>query len=304
LFLKSNKTIKCLKKILTIILSLFITTVANADVASQALNKVSEKISEYTIGLIPGEGITELSLKYKDSDDDQLNFSILGVRDILRTDDSNLFTQFSFKNKEVNSDGRVHGNLGFGYRKLNDDQSIMLGANTFLDGDLNKGHKRLGLGLEAKGSMLDLSLNNYQKITNMKTIDGTDEQILSGWDYNLTTQIPYTPWAKFNFQGYKWENEKTSQDTKGNQYSSELNINSSLQLNLSLDDSALTGVEDVYKAELVFIHPPRENVKTMKDGFSDIAFEKENMEVKLAEKVRRNNDLAIEIQGQVIVTSK
>jgi hypothetical protein len=28
------------------------------------------------------------------------------------------------------------------------------------------------------------------------------------------------------------------------------------------------------------------------------------MEVKLAEKVRRNNDLAIEIQGQVIVTSK
>lgn len=138
----------------------------------------------------------------------------------------------------------------------------------------------------------------------MKTIDGTDEQILSGWDYNLTTQIPYTPWAKFNFQGYKWENEKTSQDTKGYQYSSELSINSSLQLNLSLDDSALAGVEDVYKAELVFIHPPRENVKTMKDGFSDIAFEKENMEVKLAEKVRRNNDLAIEIQGQVIVTSK
>ena len=271
-----------------------------ADVKQKALDNLASKIAE----TIPGEGITELSLKYKDSDDDQLNFSILGVRDILRTDDSNLFTQFSFKNKEVNSDGRVHGNLGFGYRKLNDDQSIMLGANTFLDGDLNKGHKRLGLGLEAKGSMFDLSFNNYQKITNMKTIDGTDEQILSGWDYNLTTQIPYTPWAKFNFQGYKWENEKTSQDTKGNQYSSELNINSSLQLNLSLDDSALTGVEDVYKAELVFIHPPRENVKTMKDGFSDIAFEKENMEVKLAEKVRRNNDLAIEIQGQVIVTSK
>ena len=291
-----------MRKIIFVILSvlaLFPSSIL-ADVKQKALDNLANKIAE----TIPGEGITELSLKYKDSDDDQLNFSILGVRDILRTDDSNLFTQFSFKNKEVNSDGRVHGNLGFGYRKLNDDQSIMLGANTFLDGDLNKGHKRLGLGLEAKGSMLDLSLNNYQKITNMKTIDGTDEQILSGWDYNLTTQIPYTPWAKFNFQGYKWENEKTSQDTKGNQYSSELNINSSLQLNLSLDDSALAGVEDVYKAELVFIHPPRENVKTMKDGFSDIAFEKENMEVKLAEKVRRNNDLAIEIQGQVIVTSK
>ena len=46
-------------KILTIILSLFITTVANADVASQALNKVSEKISN----LIPGEGITEVDIQ-------------------------------------------------------------------------------------------------------------------------------------------------------------------------------------------------------------------------------------------------
>ena len=265
-------------------------------------NSNAADISNILSNLIPGEGLTEASIQI--NEDDNPDLEILAVRDINKTNKSNLFTQFSIHTQEINNNDRFVGNLGIGYRKLNDDQSIMLGANTFLDGDLNKGHKRLGLGLEAKGSMLDLSLNNYQKITNMKTIDGTDEQILSGWDYNLTTQIPYTPWAKFNFQGYKWENEKTSQDTKGYQYSSELSINSSLQLNLSLDDSALAGVEDVYKAELVFIHPPRENVKTMKDGFSDIAFEKENMEVKLAEKVRRNNDLAIEIQGQVIVTSK
>ena len=265
-------------------------------------NSNAADISNIFSNLIPGEGLTEASIQI--NEDDNPDLEILAVRDINKTNKSNLFTQFSIHTQEINNNDRFVGNLGIGYRKLNDDQSIMLGANTFLDGDLNKGHKRLGLGLEAKGSMLDLSLNNYQKITNMKTIDGTDEQILSGWDYNLTTQIPYTPWAKFNFQGYKWENEKTSQDTKGYQYSSELSINSSLQLNLSLDDSALAGVEDVYKAELVFIHPPRENVKTMKDGFSDIAFEKENMEVKLAEKVRRNNDLAIEIQDQVIVTSK
>ena len=40
-------------KVLVIILTLFITTIANADVASEALNKVSEKISN----LIPGEGM-------------------------------------------------------------------------------------------------------------------------------------------------------------------------------------------------------------------------------------------------------
>ena len=42
----------------------------------------------------------------------------------------------------------------------------------------------------------------------------------------------------------------------------------------------------------------------MQDGLSDVAFEKENMETKLKEKVRRENNLTVEIQGSVIVTSK
>ena len=181
---------------------------------------------------------------------------------------------------------------------------MMYGANTFIDADMSEGHRRLGYGLEAKASLLDLSLNRYQKITNMKNIDGTAEQILSGWDYYLTTQVPYTPWAKFSFKGYKWEGEKTSKDSKGNKYISELNINPSLQLNLSLDDSSLPGVDDVLEAELLFVYPPRENVRTMGEGFSDVAFEKEDMQAKLYEKVRRNNDLTIEIQGSVIITSQ
>ena len=93
-------------KIFLTSLCLIITTVANADVASQALNKVSEKISN----LIPGEGITEVSLDYNDGDEDQLNFSILGVRDIEATDNSNFFTQFSLMNQEINSSGRIIGN--------------------------------------------------------------------------------------------------------------------------------------------------------------------------------------------------
>ena len=95
--MKSNEIIKCLMKILTIILSLFITTVANADVASQALNKVAEKISSTIGNLIPGEGITETSVELRDNNEGSGNyqFSILGVRDISSQENSNLFTQFS-----------------------------------------------------------------------------------------------------------------------------------------------------------------------------------------------------------------
>ena len=286
-----------MKKILIILISYLMISTSHAD-------DVSKQVSEYISNIIPGEGLTEASNKLNDKDEDQIKFSILGLRNIYEEDNSNLFTQFSLRTKEVNSDGRIHGNLGIGYRKLTDDNSMMYGANTFIDADIFEGHRRLGYGLEAKASLLDLSLNRYQKITNMKTIDGTAEQILSGWDYYLTTQVPYTPWAKFSFKGYKWEGEKTSRDSRGNKYISELNINPSLQLNLSMDDSSLPGVDDVLEAELLFVYPPRENIRTMDEGLSNVAFEKEDMQAKLNEKVRRNYDLTIEIQGTVIITSQ
>ena len=288
-----------MNKILILILTLFISSASNADIASETLGKVAEKISD----LIPGEGITEVSLDYNDSDQDQLNFSILGVRDIEATDNSNFFTQFSLMNQEIQG-GRLLGNLGFGYRKLSDDKNFMFGANTFYDRDLTEDHSRLGLGIEAKGSILDFTANNYQKISNSKVVNGTREQVLSGWDYNLSSQIPRAPWARINFNGYKWEAEKASSDAKGNIYSLELDISNSVEVVASLDKSTLNGVDDVSSVRINFIYPPREKSMVMSDGLSNDMFEKRNMEQELKEKVRRRNKLAMEIQGSVVLTRK
>ena len=65
-------------KIFLTSLCLIITTVANADVASQALNKVSEKISN----LIPGEGITEVDLGLSDADDSDPTINLLILRNL------------------------------------------------------------------------------------------------------------------------------------------------------------------------------------------------------------------------------
>ena len=288
-----------MNKILILILTFFISSASNADIASETLGKVAEKISD----LIPGEGITEVSLDYNDSDQDQLNFSILGVRDIEATDNSNFFTQFSLMNQEIQG-GRLLGNLGFGYRKLSDDKNFMFGANTFYDRDLTEGQSRLGLGIEAKGSILDFTANNYQKISNSKVVNGTREQVLSGWDYNLTSQIPRAPWARINFNGYKWESEKASSDAKGNIYSLELDISNSVEVVASLDQSTLNGVDDVSSVRINYIYPPREKSMVMSDGLSNDMFEKRNMEQELKEKVRRRNKLAMEIQGSVVLTRK
>jgi hypothetical protein len=289
-----------MKKILILILTFFISTAVNADVTSQALNKVSEKISN----LIPGEGITEVSLNYNDGDEDQLNFSILGVRDIEATDNSNFFTQFSLMNQEINSSGRIIGNIGLGYRKLSDDKNFMFGANTFYDRDLTDGQDRLGLGIEAKGSILDLTANSYTKISNSEIVNGDREQVLSGWDYNLTSQIPRAPWARINYNGYKWQAEKGTVDQKGNIYSLELDATNSVEIVTSLNKSSLKGVKDEISFGINYIYPPKEKSMVMSDGLSSDMFEKRNMEHELKKKVRRRNKMVMEIQGSVIVTKQ
>ena len=289
-----------MNKILILILTFFISTSVNADVTSKALNKVSEKISN----LIPGEGITEVSLDYNDGDEDQLNFSILGVRDIEATDNSNFFTQFSLMNQEINSSGRIIGNLGLGYRKLSEDKNFMFGTNTFYDRDLTDGQSRLGLGIEAKGSILDLTANSYTKISNSKVVNGTREQVLSGWDYNLTSQIPRAPWARINYNGYKWEAEKGSSDLKGNIYSLELDVTKSVEVVASLDNSSLAGIDDETSLSINYVYPPKEKSMVMSDGLSSDMFEKRNMQHELKEKVKRSNKLVMEIQGAVVMTKK
>jgi len=292
-----------MKKILLLFLTFFIFSVSNADMKSKTLSKASEKISSILGNLIPGEGVTEVSVEIREEDNP--DFEILGVRDISANENSNFFTQFSLHNNEVNGDNRYIGNLGLGYRLLNSDKSMMFGVNSFYDRDIQENHSRISLGLEAKASVLDFTFNQYQKTTNQKIIDGTAEQVLSGNEYNLSSQVPYMPWTTFNFQGYRWENEKALQDTKGNVYSLEMALNPSLQFDISRDVSSVNGVDDVDVAKLTFVYPPRENKTTLQNGLvSELAFVKENMEDKLKEKVRRNNNLVVEIQGAVIITSQ
>ena len=297
-----------MNKILIItIIAIFLGVNAHADIKGVSLNKISEKVSSTVSNLIPGEGLTEADVRLRDDNSGNGNyeFKILGVRDILPSDNSNLFTQFSLHTQEINSDKRIIGNLGLGYRFLNSDQSMMFGANTFYDQDLEENHKRVGLGFEAKAAMLDFNYNLYQKATNQLVISGTNEQVLSGQEYNITSQIPYMPWSTFNFQGYRMENEKTTQDVKGNIYSLEMALNPSLQFDILKDVSSVDGQEDEWEYMLTFTHPPRENKSTLADGLtSNEAFVKKDMQASLKDKVRRNNNLAVEIQGAITFTAK
>ena len=78
-----------MKKVLSIIFTLFLFSSVNAE-------DISKKVSEYVSNLIPGEGDTEVSIDLRENYEP--DYSILAVREISKTDNGNLFTQFSLFN--------------------------------------------------------------------------------------------------------------------------------------------------------------------------------------------------------------
>jgi len=292
-----------MKKFLITLGILFAASVSNADV----LDNVSGKISKMAADLIPGEGVTEVSIDIEKNSEP--NFNILAVRDIEKTENTNFFTQISFHNTDISGNERYIGNIGLGYRFLTDDESLMIGFNSFYDHDLTDGHKRASIGFEARASTLDFNFNQYHPLTGMqKNIvenksSTVEEQVLGGVDYRLASQLPYMPWAEISWKGYQIESDKAADNVKGDIYSLGLALTPTLQLDLSKDQST-SGAEDVQGGSLTFIYPPRENKPTLLDGFSEEVWFKESMQNKLSQKVERNNNLTVEIQGAVIFTKK
>ena len=267
-----------------------------------ALNANAESLSEKISNLIPGEGLTEASVQI--NEDDNPDIEILAVRDLSSDEYSNTFTQFSLHTQETNGHDRIIGNLGFGYRMLSDDKSNLFGANVFFDNDFEAEHRRGSIGLEVKGAYLDLTVNSYYALTDSKNYKGTAEEVLSGQTINLASQIPYAPWANLNLQSYSWENVKASSDTEGYTVSIESYLTPSLALEVKNDYNDNAAVDDEFTYKLTYNYPPRGDGKSMQDGLSKLAFEKQNMEAKLKDKVKRDNNIVIEIQGSVIITSK
>ena len=282
-------------KILTIILSLFITTVANADGISGALDKASEKISEYTIGLIPGEGYTEASIDLREGF--KPDYSILAVRELLKIDSGNIFTQFSLFNTEQANEEKIIGNLGLGTRKLFDDNTVLVGLNAFVDNDFSETNRRASMGFELRNSVLDFHSNIYKGLQ-----DSDDERVLDGWDYRLASQVPYLHWSKIFINHYEWDGVLRN-DIKGTKIGSEMILTRSLNLEVAYDDKDKKGLEDEWYTKIQFVHPPRNNGPTAMDGVSQVAWkENKDMSGELLSKVKRNNKIMIEFKGSATVS--
>ena len=284
-----------MKKILLSIIATLFFTAANADVIGQSLSKASEKISEYTIGLIPGEGHTEASIDLRE--DSKPDYSILAVRELLKLDNGNIFTQFSLFNTEQANEEKIIGNFGLGTRKLFDDNTMLAGFNAFIDNDFSETNRRASIGFELRNSVLDFNSNIYEGLQ-----DSDDERVLNGWDYRLASQVPYLHWSKIFINHYEWDGVLRD-DIKGTKMGSEMILTKSLNLEVAYDDKDKKGLEDEWYAKIQLVHPPRNNGPTAMDGISDLAWkENKDMSGELLSKVQRNNKIMIEFKGSSTIS--
>ena len=272
-----------MKNIIIAIFTVFIFTSSNAD-------ELTNKISNIIADLIPGEGTTEVSVDLRENH--KPDYSILGVREIDKTDNGNLFTQFSLFNTEKNNSERTVGNIGFGQRMLSDDNTMMTGYNVFWDYD-SYGNSRTSFGLEARNAVLDFAGNYYLNLG-----DGIDEEKpLEGYDLNLASQVPYMHWADVFLNAYEWFG-RDRDDIKGTKLGSELLLSPNLNLELAYDDKDKKGLEDEWYARVMFVYPPRSG-PSLQDGFLSESVWKEEIDMsgELLSKVKRNNKIVVEFKG-------
>ena len=228
---------KILQYLLPATLSLLIAT----NVSSQDLKaKATDKISAFKDGKINAlsnkisEDISSFaqeyfeSMKYLDFNINAQNylkptFSIMSVNEISKIDSGTIFNQTSINTH----DGDETINIGLGIRKLLNDNTLLLGANTFYDQQLTETHKRVGVGAEAITSIFDLRGNYYNALSGRRTnSEGTIERALDGWDLRGDYHLPIDEDVNIFISAFEFENPEdiSTYKEKGNKFGADAQL--------------------------------------------------------------------------------
>ena len=222
---------KFLRYLLPATLSLLIAT----NVGSQDLKKkATDKISAFKDGKINtlsnqiSKSISSFAeehfenMKYLDFNIDaqeylKPTFSIMSVNEIKKLDNGTIFNQTSINTH----DGDETINIGFGTRKLLNDNTLILGANAFYDHQLTESHERVGVGAEAISSMFDVRGNYYNALSARRTnSEGTIERALDGWDLRADYHLPIDHDVNVFVSAFEFENPEdvSSYKETGNKF--------------------------------------------------------------------------------------
>ena len=171
---------------------IYIISIHSVSVSAELVkNKINEFSNETALVISNFAKNNFENMKYLDFDiqvQEKLkpSFSIMSVTELLKIDSGTVFNQTSLNTHD--DDGTI--NIGFGVRKLLNDNKILIGSNLFYDHQFDEGHKRTGVGVEAISSVFDIRGNYYNAISGSKTTSEGSERALDGWDTQLDYHLP------------------------------------------------------------------------------------------------------------------
>ena len=174
-------------------------------------NKINEFSNETALAISNFAKNNFENMKYLDFDiqiQEKLkpSFRIMSVSEIFKIDSGTVFNQTSLNTHD--DDETI--NIGFGARKLLNDNKILIGSNIFYDQQFTENHKRTGAGVEAISSVFDIRGNYYNAISGSKTTSEGSERALDGWDAQLDFHVPGKRDINIFANLFEFENPETS----------------------------------------------------------------------------------------------
>jgi len=195
-------------------------------------NKVINKFNDFNTNLIQrfadsikkNDRVKYLDIGFEFAEKGKSSLDIKAVNKLKENKDSALFNQTSFTIHD--NDETI--NFGIGYRKLLNDDLLMLGSNIFFDYQFDESHARTGLGVEAISSVFDLRGNYYNAISGYKDTDTGEEKALDGMDAQIDYHLPGKNDVNFFANIFEWKNSSSDYKIRGEKYGTNFKISNLL----------------------------------------------------------------------------
>lgn len=209
------------------------------------------------------------------------------------------FTQDSIYHK----DDRTTVNLGLGYRRLELDNKLLLGINTFYDHEFPYAHSRTSIGLEARTTVGEINFNQYWGTSGWRTAkNSVQERSLGGTDLEFGLPLPYMNWAKVYGRGFIWYGEEGANDIKGTDIS--LRAQGALIQGLAIEAGRRTYSNSLPDENFLRINLNISDIAAIKPSqpfFAEKAYSLDSMENRRFDKVRRENLIVKQTKFRLIM---
>ena len=159
---------------------------------------MNEATSNFIFGVV-GDNLKFLELSFG-IEEEKVKLEGIGVYRLHETRNWFVFNQSSL----VGYGDRQTLNIGLGVRYINDEDTLILGANAFHDYEFRSDHRRVGVGAEVLTSLFQLRANYYKALTGDIEYGGEQEAALDGHDIKLTYELPYFYSSNLFVSDEKW----------------------------------------------------------------------------------------------------